>query len=190
MAPFFRFSQWLLRHAGGEAQHSEGVDVAHILSVSGRTTAAARVQHGQPRPAGLQRGGHHQHVPQRQERTPTGMYAKILVNSNLDAGVLVARLLYLLNDIQLFSRWSMKKYVGYLCSSLKFWLIFIFQMEASTCNIIFFSIFSHPPKRMRVTYASGIRPAWASVSASASTLCTSYLKPLHGIISYCTCILV
>ena len=43
--------------------------------------------------------------------------------------------------------------------------------------------FSHPPKRMRVTYASGIRPA------SASTLSTS-MKPLHGIISYCTCIFV
>ena len=45
--------------------------------------------------------------------------------------------------------------------------------------------FSHPPKRRRVTYASTIRPA----SASASTLSTS-MKPLHGIISYCTCILV
>ena len=47
-------------------------------------------------------------------------------------------------------------------------------------------IFSHPPKRRRVTYASTIRPA----SASASTLSTSSIKPLHGIISYCTCILV
>ena len=37
-----------------------------------------------------------------------------------------------------------------------------------------------------VTYASGIRP----VSASVSTLCTSSLKPPHGIISYCTCMLV
>ena len=46
-----------------------------------------------------------------------------------------------------------------------------------------FIIFSHPPKRRRVTYASTIRPA------SASTLSTS-MKPLHGIISYCTCILV
>ena len=51
---------------------------------------------------------------------------------------------------------------------------------------IFIDIFSHPPKRRRVTYASGIRPA----SASASTLCTSYMKPLHEIISYCKCILV
>ena len=49
-------------------------------------------------------------------------------------------------------------------------------------------IFSHPPKRRRVTYASTIRPA--SASASASTLSTSSMKPLHGIISYCTCILV
>ena len=48
-------------------------------------------------------------------------------------------------------------------------------------------LFSHPPKRRRVTYASTIRPASASVSAS--TLSTS-MKPLHGIISYCTCILV
>ena len=48
-------------------------------------------------------------------------------------------------------------------------------------------IFSHPPKRRRVTYASTIRPA--SASASVSTLSTS-MKPLHGIISYCTCILV
>ena len=39
-------------------------------------------------------------------------------------------------------------------------------------------IFSHPPKRRRVTYASGFRPVLAS------TLCTSSLKPLHGIISY------
>ena len=46
---------------------------------------------------------------------------------------------------------------------------------------------SHPPKR-RVTHASGIRPT--SASASASTLSTSSMKPLHGIISYCTCILV
>ena len=46
--------------------------------------------------------------------------------------------------------------------------------------------FSHPPKRRRVTYASTIRPA----SASVSTLSTSSMKPLHGIISYCTCILV
>ena len=45
-------------------------------------------------------------------------------------------------------------------------------------------IFIHPPKRRRVTYASTIRPA------SASTLSTSSMKPLHGIISYCTCILV
>ena len=45
-------------------------------------------------------------------------------------------------------------------------------------------IFSHPPKRRRVTYASTIRPA------SASTFITSSMKPLHGIISYCTCILV
>ena len=45
-------------------------------------------------------------------------------------------------------------------------------------------LFSHPPKRRRVTYASTIRPA------SASTLSTSSMKPLHGIISYCTCILV
>ena len=50
--------------------------------------------------------------------------------------------------------------------------------------------FSHPPKRRRVTYASTIRPASASASASASTLSTSSMKPLHGIISYCTCILV
>ena len=56
-----------------------------------------------------------------------------------------------------------------------------------TCSMLHL-IFSHPPKRRRVAYASGIRPA--SASASASTLCTSYLKPLHGIISYCTCILV
>ena len=48
-------------------------------------------------------------------------------------------------------------------------------------------ICSHPPKGRRVTYARGIRPA--SVSASGSTLSTS-MKPLHGIISYCTCILV
>ena len=47
-------------------------------------------------------------------------------------------------------------------------------------------VFSHPPKRRRVTYASTIRPA----SASASTLSTSSMKPLHGIISYRTCILV
>ena len=45
-------------------------------------------------------------------------------------------------------------------------------------------IFSHPPEGRRVTYVGGICPA------SASTLCTSSLKPLHGIISYCTCILV
>ena len=49
-------------------------------------------------------------------------------------------------------------------------------------------LFSHPPKRRRVTYANTIRPA--SASASASTLSTSSMKPLHGIISYCTCILV
>ena len=42
---------------------------------------------------------------------------------------------------------------------------------------------NHPPKRRRVTYASGIRPA------STSTLCASSLKLLHGIISYCTRIL-
>ena len=52
--------------------------------------------------------------------------------------------------------------------------------------ILVFKLFSHPPKRRRVTYAGGIRPA----SASVSTLCTSSMKPLHGIISYCTCILV
>ena len=51
-------------------------------------------------------------------------------------------------------------------------------------------IFSHRPKRRRVTYASTIRPASVSASASASTLSTSSIKPLHGIISYCTCILV
>ena len=50
------------------------------------------------------------------------------------------------------------------------------------------NVFSHPPKRRRVTYASTIRPA--SASASASTLSTSSMKPLHGIISYRTCILV
>ena len=50
------------------------------------------------------------------------------------------------------------------------------------------SLFSHPPKRRRVTYASTIRPA--SASASVSTLSTSSMKPLHGMISYCTCILV
>ena len=54
--------------------------------------------------------------------------------------------------------------------------------------IFFNNILSDPPKRKRVTYASGIRPA--SASASASTLSTSSMKPLHGIISYCTCILV
>ena len=47
---------------------------------------------------------------------------------------------------------------------------------------LLFVLFSHPPKRRRVTYASTIRPA--------STLSTSSMKPLHGIISYCTCILV
>ena len=56
----------------------------------------------------------------------------------------------------------------------------LYDMSSSKgCHILF----SHPPKR-RVTYASTIRPA------SASTLSTSSMKPLHGIISYCTCILV
>ena len=49
-------------------------------------------------------------------------------------------------------------------------------------------VFSHPPKRRRVTYASTIRPV--SASASASTLSISSMKPLHRISSYCTCILV
>ena len=52
------------------------------------------------------------------------------------------------------------------------------------CYPVAVSLVSHPPKRRRVTYASTIRPA------SASTLSTFSMKPLHGIISYCTCILV
>ena len=64
-------------------------------------------------------------------------------------------------------------------------IVCIFPIE-KLCYI--FIRFSHPPKRRRVTYASGIRSA--SVSASASTLSTSSMKPLPGIISYCTCILV
>ena len=48
--------------------------------------------------------------------------------------------------------------------------------------MVHLSFFSHPPKRRRVTYASGICPP--SASALASTLSTSSMKPLHGIISY------
>ena len=61
-------------------------------------------------------------------------------------------------------------------------VIVIFRIIISA--VILPQLFSHPPKRRRVTYASTIRPA------SASTLSTSSMKPLHGIISYCTCILV
>ena len=66
-----------------------------------------------------------------------------------------------------------------------FFRISLIKFIAIFCGILF----SHPPKRRRVTYASTIRPASASASASASTLSTSSMKPLHGIISYCTCIL-
>ena len=62
----------------------------------------------------------------------------------------------------------------------------VYQVKNIFLKISVYLIFSHPPKRRRVTYASTIRPA----SASASTLSTSSMKPLHGIISYCTCILV
>ena len=76
--------------------------------------------------------------------------------------------------------------------STKFCFLVSYCLKMSLKNfqsIISFAIFSHPPKRRRVTYASGIRPASASASASMSTPCTSSMKPLHGIISYCTCIL-
>ena len=47
-----------------------------------------------------------------------------------------------------------------------------FSIYSNACmiaiQIVIQIIFSHPPKRRRVTYANGIRPA--SVSASASTL--------------------
>ena len=69
------------------------------------------------------------------------------------------------------------------------WMIFTVLLRYGFIMVIYFVSFSiilgHPPKRRRVTYASGIRPASASASVSASTLCTS-LKPLRGIISYCT----
>ena len=60
------------------------------------------------------------------------------------------------------------------------------QFENKLCTRYRILLFSHPPKRRMVTYASGIRLA----SVSVSTLCTSSMKPLHGIISCCTCILV
>ena len=68
--------------------------------------------------------------------------------------------------------------------------IVINKVYNHTNTYMYVLIFSHPPKRRRVTYASRIRLVSASASTSASTLCNSYLKPLHGIISYCTCILV
>ena len=72
-----------------------------------------------------------------------------------------------------------------VCSSLLHPLV---VESVKKSNLGVFLIFSHPPKRRMVTCASTIRPA--SASASASTLSTSSMKPLHGIISYCTCILV
>ena len=69
-------------------------------------------------------------------------------------------------------------------------MTFVSILKKSLIDNIVIYLFSHPPKRRRVTYASTIRPASASASASTSTLSTSSMKPLHGIISYCTCILV
>ena len=74
-----------------------------------------------------------------------------------------------------------------VCSSLLHPLV---VESVKKSNLGVFLIFSHPRKRRMVTCGSTIRPASASASASASTLSTSSMKPLHGIISYCTCILV